>query len=349
MLRAGGGAAEAPRPGLWANWLWATVCSGTQATVQGRLESGQDRGGRSSVRDATVHTEHLPDSHTLSRIKDHAFILMQERFQRQKSGQQGAGSGPAAGGQSRRLAASPSSARPRAALGAAHPPSRNAAPRPTHFFRPRLPRRPAPRPPPPTRPSGPVPAAASARLLSRGAGSGGCASGLPAPPPRWRPPGRTPPPLPPHAPLPTPLPSPSAPPAPSTCALLTQSSGLGARQTLQQRSPRSPGACWQRVGLWLRVSRGTQLRPLRRGCCRGGAWAFSLSGPRPCGLWSGVDGGHCGLQSHVDGGRPLRSAVPCGWREVPAVWARYLRVWRLQNVGTLPAALYLHPDGLPHC
>ena len=120
-----------------------------------------------------MNTEHLPDSHTLSRIKDLAFILILERFQRQKSGQQGAGSGPAAGGQSRRLAASPSSARPRAALSAEHPPSRNAAPRPTHFFRPRSPRRPAPRPPPPTRPIGPVPAAASARLQSRGVREGG--------------------------------------------------------------------------------------------------------------------------------------------------------------------------------
>lgn len=50
--------------------------------------------------------------------------------------------------------------------------------------------------------------------------------------------------------------------------------------------------------------------------------------------------------------------VRCGWSEAPAVWVRFLRleasecgthlkadtaVW-----GTLPAALYLDPDGLAH-
>ena len=62
VLRADGGAGGAARPGLWANWLWATVCRGDPA--QGTEQAGARSGsmGHLSVRDATVNTEHLPGS-----------------------------------------------------------------------------------------------------------------------------------------------------------------------------------------------------------------------------------------------------------------------------------------------
>ena len=57
VLRADGGAGGAARPGLWANWLWATVCRGDPAQGTGAM-------GHLSVRDTTVNTELLPDSHS---------------------------------------------------------------------------------------------------------------------------------------------------------------------------------------------------------------------------------------------------------------------------------------------
>lgn len=56
MLRADGGEGGAARPGLWANWLWATVSRGDPA--QGTEQAGARSGAAGPPERQRRHSEH---------------------------------------------------------------------------------------------------------------------------------------------------------------------------------------------------------------------------------------------------------------------------------------------------